>query len=350
MTPSATVNGRHIGPGYPVYVIAEVSANHNGSLDRALEIISAAADAGADAVKFQTYSADSLTIDSDAPSFRIGGGTLWDGQRLYDLYQAAATPSEWMPAMFERARSAGIDAFSTPFDEAALTLLEDLDPPAHKVASFELVDLELLRAVGSTARPVIASTGMATVEEIDRAVAALRESGTTDLVLLRCNSAYPAPTDEMDLRSIADMQVRWDVPVGLSDHTLSDTAAVVAVALGACVLEKHLTLARTDGGPDSGFSLEPDELRQLVSTIREAESALGSIRYGASPSELPSLVFRRSLFIIKDIAAGQMITKEHVRSIRPGFGLSPHLLGEVLGRRARGDLQRGTPLSWELLE
>lgn len=350
MASAVSIGGRRVGAGEPTYVIAEVSGNHNGSLDRAMEIIDAAAVAGADAVKFQTYTADSLTIDSGAPPFLIGGGTPWDGRRLHDLYREAATPWEWMAPMFERARRHGLHAFSTPFDRAAIDLLESLDPPAHKIASFELVDLELLRAVAATGRPVIASTGMATAEEIDEAVATLRANGTRDLVLLRCNSAYPAPTSEMDLRSIQDMAQRWSVPVGLSDHTLTNTASIVAVTMGACVVEKHVTITRSDPGPDSTFSLQPEELRDLVSSLREAESALGAVRYGPSPSEAPSVVFRRSLFAVADIAAGEVLTDRNVRSIRPGTGLAPRHLPEVLGRRAARAMTRGTPLEWSLIE
>jgi pseudaminic acid synthase len=350
MVRPVTIAGRQVGPGAPTYVIAELSGNHNGDLGRALAIIDAVAESGADAVKLQTYTADTLTIDSDAPPFLVGGGTAWDGRRLHDLYEEAATPWSWMAPLFDHARGAGLDVFSTPFDATAIELLEALDPPAHKVASFELVDLELLRAVGATGRPVIASTGMATPAEIDEAVAVLRAAGTAELVLLRCNSAYPAATAEMDLITIADMAQRWDCPIGLSDHTLTSTAAVVAVALGACVLEKHVTLERADGGPDSSFSLEPHELAELVANVREAESSLGSVRYGPSPSEASSLAFRRSLFVVEDVEAGGVLTRDNVRSIRPGGGLPPRDLEAVLGRRARHALPRGTPLAWDALD
>ena len=301
-TRSISIGGRAIGAGAPTYVIAELSGNHNGSLDRALEIVDIVATSGADAIKLQTYTADSLTIDSDAPPFLISGGTPWDGRRLHELYAEAATPWGWMEHLFERARYRGLHVFSTPFDQQAIDLLEELEPPAHKVASFELVDLELLRAVASTGRPVIVSTGMATTDEIDEAVETLQAGGSEDIVLLRCNSAYPAPPAEMDLRSIPDMEARWGLPIGLSDHTLSNTAAIVAVSLGACVIEKHVTLSRSDPGPDSAFSLEPDELRDLVRMVREAESSLGTVRYGPSPSEQRSTTFRRSLFVVKDVS------------------------------------------------
>jgi pseudaminic acid synthase len=345
-----SIGGRPIGRGEPTFVIAELSGNHNGSLARAMEIVDAVSESGADAVKLQTYTADSLTLDSGAPSFLIEGGTPWDGRRLHELYREAATPWDWMEPLFERARARGLQVFSTPFDQAAIDLLEGLNPPAHKVASFELVDLQLLRAVAETGRPIIASTGMASEREIDEAVTALRSSGADELVLLRCNSSYPAPAREMDLRSIADMARRWGVPIGLSDHTMSNTASIVAVTLGACVIEKHVTLSRADPGPDSSFSLEPDELRDLVTSVRETEASLGTVRYGPSPSEAASVVFRRSLFAVEEIAAGEQLTERNVRSIRPGAGLHPRHLPNVLGRRATQDMPPGTPLRWDLLE
>lgn len=350
MTTEVRFGDRLLGPDQPMYVIAELSGNHNGDLGRAKAIVDAAAEAGADAVKLQTYTADSLTIDSDAPPFRISGGTPWDGRRLYDLYAEAATPWEWTEPLFAHARDAGLDVFSTPFDAAAVDLLESLDPPGHKVASFELVDHQLLRTVAATGRPVILSTGMATVEEIDEAVAVVRGAGDGGLVLLRCNSAYPADPREMDLRTIIDMAQRWAVPVGLSDHTLSPTAAITGLALGACVLEKHLTLSRRDPGPDSAFSLEPEELRALVAQLREAEAALGSVRYGPTAGEASSRVFRRSLFVVAPVRAGEVFTEANVRSIRPGDGLAPRELPAVLGARAARDLATGTPLSWDLIE
>lgn len=350
MAPTAQIGGRTVGAGAPVYVIAELSGNHNGDLGRALAIVDAAAEAGADAVKLQTYTADSLTIDSDEPSFVIGAGTPWEGRRLYELYEEAATPWDWTEALFERARGHGLDVFSTPFDAAAVELLEALDPPAHKVASFELVDHGLLRTIAATGRTVLLSTGMATVDEVDEAVAVLRDVGAGDVVLLRCTSAYPADPASMDLRSIPDMAARWQVPIGLSDHTISNTSTVAAVALGACLVEKHLTLDRRDPGPDSSFSLEPAELAALVAEVRVAEAALGSVRYGPTPEEAPSVVFRRSLFVVRDVAAGAVLGPDDVRSIRPGAGLAPRELAAVVGRRAAVAIRRGTPLAWELLE
>ncbi|MBA2281881.1 MAG: pseudaminic acid synthase [Acidimicrobiia bacterium] len=341
---------RVVGPGAPALIVAELSGNHNGDLGRALAIIDAAAESGADAVKFQTYTPDSLTLDAPQPWFSVQGSNSWDGRRLYDLYTEAMTPWEWMAPLFDRARELGVLAFSTPFDQAAIDLLETFDPPAHKVASFELVDHELLAAVGRTGRPVIASTGLADEVEIDQAVTTLRGAGAAEIVLLHCNSRYPAAVDELDLRTIQDIRDRWQVPVGLSDHTMTDTSAVVAVALGACVLEKHVTLRRSDGGPDASFSLEPDDLARLVGVVREAESALGQVRYGPSPDEVPSLAFRRSLFFVADLPAGSVVERTHVRSVRPGDGLAPIHLPDVLGATLTAAVTRGTPVTWDVLD
>jgi N-acetylneuraminate synthase len=349
VSPSVEVAGRRIAAGEPMWVIAEVSANHNGDLGRALELIRAAAEAGADAVKFQTYTADSMTLDLDTGPFRIGPGTLWEGRGLHELYREAATPYEWHDDLFAEAERCGIVPFSTPFDADAVDLLERYQPAVHKIASFELVDLALIRRAAGTGRVLVMSTGMATEDEIDDAVRAATDGGAGGVVLLRCNSAYPAPADEMDLRTIPDMAARWDVPVGLSDHTLGSTAAVTAVALGACMLEKHVTLARSDGGPDAAFSLEPDELRALVDAIREAEASLGGVRYGPAERETASLAFRRSLFVVEDVAEGELLTEANVRAIRPGDGLPPKHLPEVLGRRTTRAVERGTPLAWELV-
>ena len=347
MTATATLGARTVGADHPTYVIAELSGNHNGDLGRALAIIDAAADAGADAIKLQTYTASSLTIDSATPPFMIGGGTPWDGRKLFELYEEAATPWEWTEQLFERGRALGLDVFSTPFDAAAVDLLEPLDPPAHKVASFELVDHGLLRIVAATGRAVILSTGMATAAEIDDAIAVLRREGSGDIVLLRCTSAYPARPESMDLRTIPDMAARWDVPIGLSDHTLSNTSSIAAVALGGCMVEKHLTLRRADLGPDSAFSLEPQELAALVAELRTTQAALGTVRYGPTADEAASRVFRRSLFIVEDVAAGEELTTANVRSIRPGSGMAPKELDAVLGRRVARDLRAGTPLHWD---
>jgi pseudaminic acid synthase len=343
--PVLTLGKRQVGSGRPAYIVAELSANHSGSLDVALELVRAAHAAGADAVKLQTYTADTLTIRSDRPEFRIGGGTLWDGRTLYDLYQEAATPWEWHGALFAEARQLGIDCFSTPFDGSAVEFLEQFNPPAHKIASFELVDLALLRKVAATRRPVILSTGMATLEEITEAVNALREAGCRELALLKCTSSYPAPAEEANLRTISDLASRFNCPVGLSDHTLGIACPVVAVSLGACVIEKHFTLSRQTQGPDSTFSLEPAEFAEMVRAVRAAEAALGSVHYGLTPAEAKSRVFRRSLFAVADIATGEIFTEQNVRSIRPGHGLPPKELPRILGKRAARAISRGEPLS-----
>jgi pseudaminic acid synthase len=343
------LGGRPVGPGHPVYVIAEISANHHQELERAQALVRAAAEAGADAVKLQTYTPDTLTIDCDAEPFRITGGTLWDGRTLYDLYAEAYTPWEWHEPLVAEARDAGMDCLSTPFDAEAVRLLDELGLPALKIASFELVDLELIATAAATGRPLIMSTGMAGVAEIDAAVATARASGDGGVVLLRCNSAYPAPPAEMDLRTIPDMVRRWDCPVGLSDHTLGTAAAVAAVALGACVVEKHVTLSRAEPGPDSAFSLEPAELASLVRDLRAAEAALGGVRYGPTERERPSLAFRRSIFVVEDVAEGEPFTRTNVRVIRPGHGLAPAHLPTVLGASAAGPIRRGTPLAWDLV-
>jgi pseudaminic acid synthase len=344
------LGGRLVGPGQPTYIVAELSANHSGSLETALELVRAAKQAGADAVKLQTYTADTLTIRSDRPEFRIGGGTLWDGRTLYDLYQEAATPWDWHADLFAEARRLGIDCFSTPFDASAIDFLEALNPPAYKIASFELVDLALLHRVAVTRRPIILSTGMATLEEITDAVTVLREAGCRELALLKCTSSYPAPPAEANLRTISDLAARFNCPVGLSDHTLGIACPVVAVSLGACLIEKHFTLSRKLPGPDSAFSLEPAEFADMVRAIRVAEAALGRVHYGLSPAEAKSRVFRRSLFAVADIAAGERFTPQNLRSIRPGHGLPPKDLPQILGQRAARAISRGEPLSWECVE
>ena len=341
------INGRTVGPGHPVYIVAELSANHGQDFDQAVRIVRAMKAAGADAVKVQTYTPDTLTIQSDVEHFRIGGGTLWDGRTLYDLYDEAYMPWEWQPKLKLLANELGLEFFSTPFDRTAVDFLERMDVPAYKIASFELVDLPLIRAVGRTGKPLIMSTGMASEEEISEAVAIAREAGCTELALLKCTSAYPALPEEMNLRTIPDLAAKFRVVPGLSDHTLGTTVSVVAVSLGACIVEKHFTLARTMGGPDAAFSLEPDEFKAMVDDIRMAEKALGRINYTVSPHESKSRMFRRSLFVVKDVKTGEPFTEENVRSIRPGYGLHTRHLSEVLGRKAAQDIKRGTPLEWE---
>jgi pseudaminic acid synthase len=342
------INQRRIGQSQPAYIVAELSANHGRDFDQAVQLIHAARDAGADAVKLQTYTADTLTICSDREYFRVGGGTLWDGRTLYDLYQEAYTPWKWQPKLKAIADDLGLGLFSTPFDSTAVDFLEQMDVPAYKIASFEVVDLPLIRRVAQTDKPIIMSTGMATLAEIDEAVRTAREAGATQIALLKCTSAYPAPPEEMNLRTIPHLAQAFDVLVGLSDHTLGIAVPVTAVALGACIVEKHFTLSRSVPGPDSAFSLEPHEFKTMVEAIRGAEKALGQVRYEVTECEQASRVFRRSLFVVQDVKAGEVFTEENVRSIRPGYGLHTRYLGEVLGRRAARDIARGTPLSWDL--
>jgi pseudaminic acid synthase len=344
MINSMTISKQTIGPGYPPYVIAELSANHNGSLSRALESIKLAKASGASAVKIQTYTADTMTIDSDLPEFMITGG-LWDGFKLFDLYKWAETPYEWHAEMFAYAASIGITIFSTPFDNTAVDLLESLNTPAYKIASFELVDLPLIRYVASTGKPMIMSTGMASEDEIDEAVQTARDSGCENIVLLHCISSYPAPLSSANLSKLSLMKERFGVQVGLSDHTLGTTASVAAVALGATVIEKHFTLSRADRGPDCDFSLEPDELQQLCADAYGAWSAIGTPTFERAEEEKASLMFRRSLYFVKDLPAGHVITESDVRSIRPGYGLAPKHLKWVLGSIVKHEVARGFPVS-----
>ena len=339
-----------VGRGHPCFMVAELSANHNGSFERAADIVRAAKAAGADAVKLQTYTADTLTIDCDRDSFQIRGGTLWDGRTLYDLYQEAYTPWEWQPELKKLADDIGIILFSTPFDATAVEFLEKMDVPAHKIASLELVDDELLACVAQTHKPVFLATGLADAGEIDHALEVLDRHGAGGVILLHCVSAYPARTDEMHLRTLPDMAARFGRPVGLSDHSVTHTAALGAVALGACAIEKHFTLDRAAGGPDAAFSLEPAELAELVNAVRAMESALGGVQYGPTPGETASLAFRRSLYAVRDIAAGEVFTRENVRAIRPGGGLAPRYLPEVLGHRAAHVVCRGEPLVPDMVE
>ncbi len=349
MTAHIEIGRRRIGAGEPVYCIAEVSANHNQDFETAVRIVRAAKDAGADAVKLQTYTPDTITIQSNRECFQVGGGTLWDGRSLYDLYKEAYTPWEWQPKLKKVADDLGMQCFSSAFDASAVDFLETMDVPAHKVASFELVDLPLIQKMAATGKPLIMSTGMATLEEIEEAVRTARRAGATQIALLKCTSAYPAPADEMNLRTIPELARRFDVPVGLSDHTMGIAVPVAAVSLGACIIEKHLTLARAAGGPDSAFSLEPEEFRAMVEGVRTAEKALGSVHFGVSERESRSRVFRRSLFVVRDVKKGELFTSENVRSIRPGDGLHTRHLAEVLGKTAALDIVQGTPLSWDLV-
>lgn len=334
--------GRPIGPGHPPFVIAELSANHNGNLDQALRIIDAAQEAGADAVKIQTYRPDTITLKSEAPDFQITEG-LWAGRTLYDLYEWAHTPWEWHEALFAHAAKRGITLFSSPFDPTAVDLLEGLSAPVYKIASFEAVDLPLIRYVAARGKPMIISTGMADLEEITEAVEAARDGGCKELALLHCVSGYPAPAADYNLATIADMAARFGVPVGLSDHTLDNTTAIASVALGACVIEKHMTLNRADGGPDDSFSLEPAEFAALCRDTRTAWETIGNVDYGRKSSEVGNVKFRRSLYFVKDLTAGEIITEESIGSVRPGFGAKPKYLPAFIGRRVLRDVKANTP-------
>jgi len=345
--PVVELDGRPVGPGHPPFMVAELSANHLGDHERALGIMKAAADAGADAVKLQTYTADTLTIDHDGPGFRVEEG-LWAGRTLHDLYDEAHTPWDWHRALFERGRELGLTVFSAPFDDTAVDFLETLDCPAYKIASFEAVDTGLIAKVAATGKPVIISTGIASRDEVREAVAAAGDAGCRQLVLLHCVSAYPTPAEESNLRSIPELAAEFSLPVGLSDHTHGTAVAVAGVGLGATMVEKHLTLARADGGPDGAFSLEPDEFAALCRDCRTAHAALG--RAGAhAPATDASRIFRRSLYVVADVVAGERFTAENVRSIRPGWGLAPKHLEAVLGRTAARDIMRGTPLDWTMI-
>ena len=329
----------------PCFIVAEISANHNQSIEHAENIIRAAAEAGADAIKLQTYTADTLTIPCDNNYFRVSH-PIWKGKTLYELYREAYTPWEWHPRLMQLAADLGLVCFSTPFDATAVDFLETLAVPCHKVASFEIVDIPLLKKIAATEKPVIMSTGMASLSEIDEAVRTLRENGTSDLVLLKCTSAYPAPVEEMNLRTIPHLARTFACRAGLSDHTLGSIIPIAAVALGACLVEKHVTLSRADGGPDAAFSLEPHELKQMVRDIRDTEAALGAISYGTTEKEQNSQVFRRSLFVVSDMRKGDIFTADNVRSIRPGHGLHTRHYDAVLGRSAKRDIKKGTPLAW----
>jgi|TARA_R100000049_G_C1939506_1_gene83522 N-acetylneuraminate synthase len=343
-----TIAGRTIGRGNPPYVIAELSANHNGDLDQALKIIDAAADAGADAVKIQTYRADTITLQSDDPDFQITEGQ-WAGHTLYDLYEWAHTPWEWHGALVAHARSRNITLFSSPFDTTAADLLNDLRVPAFKIASFEAVDLPLIRYVASKGKPMIISTGMADLEEIQDAAETARTAGCTELALLHCVSGYPAPASDYNLATLVDMAERFDIPVGLSDHTLDNTTAIASVALGAAVIEKHITLDRLGGGPDDSFSLEPSEFEALCKGARAAWEAVGRVDYGRKSSETANVKFRRSLYFVEDLPKNTTITEKHVRSVRPGYGIPPKYLDHIIGKKVNADISKNTPVKLSMI-
>lgn len=346
VTPHMKIDGRKIGPQHPPYIIAELSANHNGSLDRALQSIVAAKEAGADAVKIQSYTADTITIDCENDDFMIRDGGLWDGYSLHKLYKWAQTPFEWHQAMFDKAREIGITIFSSPFDHTAVDLLESLDAPAYKIASFESIDIPLIRRVAQTGKPMIISTGMANEEEIELAVKTARDNGCEQLSLLHCISSYPAPVEQSNLRTITDLGARFDVVPGLSDHSIGTTVAVAGVALGACIIEKHFMLDDDKEGPDSAFSLTDKEVKVLCNDARVAWQALGRASYERKPAEENSLKFRRSLYFVEDMKAGDVITDKNMRSIRPGFGIAPKFYDEVIGKTVNRDITRGTPVNF----
>lgn len=341
-----TIGGRVIGAGQPAYLIAEMSANHNHDFDHAVRIIEAAKVAGADAVKLQTYTADTITLDCDNEHFRIEG-TIWHGRDLHELYREAYMPWEWQPRLKEVAERLGLQLFSSPFDHTAVDFLEAMDVPAYKVASFEVVDIPLLKRIAATEKPVVLSTGMATLGEIDEAVRSLRSGGCSDLALLKCTSAYPASPSDMNLRTIPHLADAFGVPVGLSDHTLGIAVPVAAVSVGAVIIEKHFTLSRDVVGPDSAFSLEPQEFRAMADAVRTAEVALGRVQYAAPGADAGSRRYRRSLFVVERMETGEVFAPSNVRSIRPALGLHPRHYQAVLGRRARRDIERGTPLTWD---
>lgn len=347
---SIKIRDRNIGYCNPVYIVAEVSANHNQDFDQAIKLIKAAKEAGADAIKLQTYTPDTMTIDCDNEYFRISKGTIWEGRNLYDLYKEAYTPWEWQPKLKIVANDLGMTLFSTPFDKTAVDFLEKMDVPAYKIASFEIIDIPLIQYVAQKNRPMIISTGMATLEEIHEAITAARETGCKELALLKCTSAYPAPPEEMNLNTIPNMAETFGLPVGLSDHTLGIAVPVAAVALGACMIEKHFTLSRSVPGPDSTFSLEPHEFKAMVDAIRDTEKSIGEINYAITDKEDSSRIFRRSLFIVKDMKAGDIFTTENIRSIRPGYGLPPKYLNDFLGKKTQRDVKKGTPATWQILE
>ena len=345
-----SIAGRAIGPGQPTYIIAELSANHGQQYEAAVRIVEAAKEAGADAVKLQTYRPDTITIESDAEPFRNTKGGLWEGKTLYDLYQEAYMPWEWTPNLMALCTELGMDCFSSPFDFTAVDFLVGLDAPAFKVASFELVDIPLIKHMAATGKPMIMSTGMADADEIDEAIAAARTGGATELALLKCTSAYPSPPEAVNLRAIPAMAERWGLPVGLSDHTAGEMVPVAAVALGACIVEKHITFSRSDPTADAAFSLEPRMFKAMVDAVRVTERALGVARFEPDPAEMASRRFRRSLFAVEDIRTGEELTERNIRSIRPAGGLHTRHYEEILGRRAARDIPRATPLSWELIE
>jgi len=343
------IDNRLVGEGYPPYIIAELSANHNGSIQRAKESITEAKNIGASAVKIQTYTADTMTIDCNRDDFIIKGG-LWDGYQLYDLYREAETPYEWHEELFAHANNLGITIFSSPFDETAVDLLEDLNAPAYKIASFELTDLPLITYVAKTKKPILMSTGMASEEEIDEALTAARNGGCEEILLFHCISSYPAPIKEANLKQMLHLKNKFNVAIGLSDHTIGNTAAIAAIAMGASAIEKHFTISRKDKGPDSDFSIEPAELKELISEANDVWSGLGSSSFKRSAAEQESKAFRRSLYFVKDLKSGHVITKDDIRRIRPGYGLPPKYFDDIIGATLSNDVHRGQPVDWKAVK
>lgn len=345
-----SVGSKKIGAGQPCFIIAELSGNHKQDINRAYKLIDAAAETGVDAIKLQTYTPDTLTIDSNKKWFRIGKANTWTGQTLYDLYKTAYTPWEWHSKLFAYGRKKGLIIFSTPFDITAVDFLEKFDPPLYKISSFESNDLELLERIGKTKKPVLMSRGLASITAINLAISTLKKSGCPNVVVLHCISSYPATLEQMNIATIPDIARKFKVIAGLSDHSLGLTAAITAAAMGAKVIEKHFTLSRADRGPDYAFSLEPKEMKELVKTIREVEKAIGQPTYTPGKRESENIIFRRSLFIVKDIKKEEKLTRENIRCIRPGYGLMPKYLDQILGKTARGDIERGTPLTWKIIQ
>lgn len=344
-----SIDGKTIKANHPCYIIAEISANHHHDIQEAIDLIRIAKDCGADAVKIQTYTPDTLTIDCDNEHFKIGKGSIWEDQNLYQLYSEASMPWDWTPRLIEEAKLAGITLFSSPFDNTSVDFLENLDMPAYKIASFELVDHPLIARVAKTGKPVIMSTGMASLREICEAVEVLQAHGCDQYALLKCTSSYPAPAHEANLARIAHMAETFQVPVGLSDHTMGSTVPAAAVALGACMIEKHFTKSRSVPGPDSSFSMEPGEFKEMVQAIRIAEQAVGHVTYNLTEKEKSSRAFRKSIFVVQDIAEGEKLTSHNTRVIRPGYGMEPKFFDQIMGRTANQDLKRGTPLHWDCL-
>ena len=349
MNPHMNINGKKIGTNYPPFIIAEMSANHNGSIDNAFKIIKMASETGADAVKLQTYRADTMTIDMKTPEFMIEGG-LWGGQSLYELYESAYMPWEWHKPLFEYAKKLNITIFSSPFDKTAVDFLEDFNPPAYKIASFEAIDLPLIKYVAQTNKPMLISTGLANFDEIEEAVVTARDGGCKELALLHCVSGYPAPLEDYNLLTIKDMQKKFGLVIGLSDHTIENTSAITSIGLGSSIIEKHVTLDRKAGGPDDSFSLESKDLLGLCRDAKKAWRSMGNVNYGIKSSEQNNIKFRRSLFFVKDINAGEIITNEHVKSIRPGYGLPPKYLDEIVGKIIISDVKKGSPVKSEMFK